>query len=250
MCRDYVATAVDVEGHGQFVETAVGFIEGTAVNENRIRDVKLVGGATNVLFLVGEFLGVVLVEVVSRETEDFKALGGVLVAQLDEPGSLDFAGGAPGGPEIDEDSFALVVGQRDFLACQVFEGEVGGGLPGERGDKLGVTAGGVDYQFAFGDGCEQAIGGLFPVFVVGPAGPCKGGQNEQHRSEDECVSFHGERDLSLNCTSKRGFVNEGSLRGKKEAFGIFLAKGRGAHALQTGTNGGESRVRRTAGARW
>jgi hypothetical protein len=45
-------------------------------------------------------------------------------------------------------------------------------------------------------------------------------------------------------------VNEGSLRGKKEAFGIFLAKGRGAHALQTGTNGGESRVRRTAGARW
>ena len=126
------------------------------------------------------------------DAEDFKALGGVLVAQLDEPGGFDLAGAAPGGPEVDEHGLAFVAGERDFFAAQVFEREVGGGLVQKRRDVLRHVACGPATSSPLRGGGEARLGGLLAVFPVGPARPGKDGEEEKNGEENEwCCASRG-----------------------------------------------------------
>src|ERR1700674_1519449 len=65
---------------------------------------------------------------VHGDAENGEAFRFVLLLHLNEPGNFDVAGLAPGGPEIDEDDFAFVLGKGGAFAVQIFEGDFGGGL--------------------------------------------------------------------------------------------------------------------------
>ena len=76
--------------------------------------------------------------VLGVDAEDLKALGGVLLFEVDEPGSFQLAGAAPGGPEVDEEGLAFVVGEGDLFAGEVLKGEGGRLLAEERGLGVGL----------------------------------------------------------------------------------------------------------------
>jgi len=103
-----------------------------------------------------------------------------LVAQIDEPGGFDFAGSAPGGPEVDGQRAAFVVRQRDLFAAEVFEGEGRRGLALERGEVL-RRATGIENQFTLRSRGTQPLGGLTAELPVGPSSPGESGQDEENR---------------------------------------------------------------------
>src|SRR5271165_3791360 len=91
------ARAVDEEGRGKDIDVAVGLADAVAVDQDGITDAELLGRFGDVGFLLGQELGVVLVEIVDGDGEDLETFGRVLLFELDEPGSFDLAGRAPGG---------------------------------------------------------------------------------------------------------------------------------------------------------
>src|SRR5216684_4833392 len=62
---------------------------------------------------------------VHGDAQNGEAFRGVLLLHFDEPGNLDVAGFAPGGPEIDEDDGALVLCECDIVAVEVLEFDFG-----------------------------------------------------------------------------------------------------------------------------
>src|SRR5882762_1667774 len=62
---------------------------------------------------------------VHREAKHGEAFGAVLLLHFDEPGDFLAARKATGGPEVDENDFAFVVGETYVLAVEVFEDELG-----------------------------------------------------------------------------------------------------------------------------
>src|SRR5580704_4453871 len=58
------------------------------------------------------------------DADNGEAFRAVLFLELDEPGSFDFAGLAPGGPEIQKDDFAAEVGELQFLALEVLKHQI------------------------------------------------------------------------------------------------------------------------------
>jgi hypothetical protein len=62
--------------------------------------------------------------VIHRDTENFEAAVLVFALEFLEPGDLNDAGSAPGCPEIEQDDFALIVGEVNDLAVGVLEGEI------------------------------------------------------------------------------------------------------------------------------
>ena len=53
-----------------------------------------------------------------------KTLVLVGLLELDEPGDFDLTGAAPGGPKIEQDNLALIVGKLDASAIGVLQGEI------------------------------------------------------------------------------------------------------------------------------
>src|ERR1700733_4686687 len=47
--------------------------------------------------------------VIERYAEDLEAAARVCLLKVDEPGNLDFATAAPGGPEVENHDFSLVI---------------------------------------------------------------------------------------------------------------------------------------------
>jgi len=88
----------------------------------------------------GEELAVGIRVFVDADAEDGQI--GVFVVQIEQGGQLLDAGRAPGGPEVDQDDFASIVGQMDAGGA-VGDGEVGRYLAGLRGVRTAVA------------GCEQ-----------------------------------------------------------------------------------------------
>ena len=62
------------------------------------------------------------------QSQDHQAIRLVALIELLENGHLDPAGGAPSGPEVDDDRPATEVGQAYGLAIQVVESEIVGGV--------------------------------------------------------------------------------------------------------------------------
>ncbi len=58
------------------------------------------------------------------DTEHGEALILLILFEFGKPGDLDFAGTAPGGPEIEDNYFSPVIGKMDSVSIAVFEGEV------------------------------------------------------------------------------------------------------------------------------
>ena len=56
---------------------------------------------------------------VHRDADDGETLVFVLALEVDEPGNLDLAGTAPGGPKIEQDDFSRVIGQVYDIAVAV-----------------------------------------------------------------------------------------------------------------------------------
>src|ERR1035437_4940250 len=141
------AVAVQKEGGGQRVETAVGLADGIAVDQNRVSHAHLLNKALDLLLFFAEFAGVFAVDVVGGDGQHFESLRRVADAQIDDPWGLDLAGSAPCGPEVDGQRMAFVVSQRDFFAAEVFKREEWRGLALQRGDVLRHAAG-VENQSA------------------------------------------------------------------------------------------------------
>ncbi len=57
-------------------------------------------------------------------TEDGETLRFVTLLKFREPGDFDAARPTPGGPEIEENDFAAIIGQFDGCAIGIFEGEI------------------------------------------------------------------------------------------------------------------------------
>ncbi len=74
-----------------------------------------------------EFLNGVLIVVVNDETENLEAIP-VFVLELDEVGNFGAARSAPGGPEIQQDDFAMRAGECDRFAIKAGELEVRRGI--------------------------------------------------------------------------------------------------------------------------
>jgi len=70
-----------------------------------------------------KFLDGVLIVIVNDESENLEAVF-VFVLELDEVGDFRATGAAPGGPEIQEDDFAVGIGESDGLIVQAGELEV------------------------------------------------------------------------------------------------------------------------------
>src|ERR1035437_121329 len=209
------AVAVQKEGGGQRVETAVGLADGIAIDQNRVSHAHLLDKARDLLLFFAEFAGVFAVDVVGGDGQHLEALGGVAVAQIDKPGGLDLAGSAPGGPEVDGQRMALVVRQRDFFAAEVFEREGWRGLSLQRGDVLRRAAC-IENQFALRSRGPQPLGGLPAVLPVCPAGPGEGGQDKENGGNDEGVALHG--DWPLNLIVQRSADTLPKLRIKQVSF--------------------------------
>ena len=199
--------AIDKEGGGHGVETTVLLAKRVAVDEDGVVDLFLIDELGDGRLVFGPAGLVVLFQVVSLgvDAEDFKSLGCVPFAELDDPRRLNFAGAAPGGPEIDEDGFAFVVGEGDFFAAEIFKREGGRRLAGEGGLILGRAVGVWD-EFALGGRSEEAGGGLLAILPVGPSGPGEDGENAQDCGNDDGVALQGNRPLPVLLYEKeRGF---------------------------------------------
>jgi hypothetical protein len=90
----------------------------------------------DVFFVLQVLRLVVFVEIVGGDAQNLQPLRGVLIVEFLEPGNLNLAGSAPGGPEVDDNGLALEAGERNLLALKVFERKVasapcaaGGALP-------------------------------------------------------------------------------------------------------------------------
>src|SRR5258707_15636723 len=124
---DDFAVATDEEAGG-ISEQAAEFVgDFVAAQDDRIVHRKLLAVDGEAL-LSEEGDHRALAVFVHGDAQDGEALGGVLLLHFDEPGNLDVAGFAPGGPEIDEDDGALVLRERDLVAVEVFEFDFGSGL--------------------------------------------------------------------------------------------------------------------------
>jgi len=71
----------------------------------------LLNEAGNLPFLVAQHFRIASVQIVRRDTQNLKALCGILITQIDQPRGLDLAGSAPGGPEVDQKRLAFVIGE-------------------------------------------------------------------------------------------------------------------------------------------
>src|SRR5580658_2709 len=116
--RGDVAFPVDQQRGGQRVQPAVGSADFVVAKKDAVVHlaipyVGLDGGPT--VFVHGH-------------AEHGEALILELGFELHEPGDLDFARAAPGGPEVEQDHFASIVGKMDGLAVGVFQTELGGGF--------------------------------------------------------------------------------------------------------------------------
>jgi len=118
-------------------------------------------------FLFGEGVDGV-VGIVAIDADDFEALGMVVFVEVFDAGDFGVAGAAPGGPEVDENDFALEFGGREVA--------VGGGATGdfERFAEhvffglIDVGVGGDLFGGGGGGACEEAFG-LFGEVVAGEA---------------------------------------------------------------------------------
>jgi len=104
-----LALAVDQEGDGEAEDSAVLLADFCVAHDDRVIHFELLGEG-------GDGVG----GVVHGDADDLESLRGVFVLQVDEVWDLGAARFAPGGPEIEEDDFAAVVGE--------FEGRTSGGL--------------------------------------------------------------------------------------------------------------------------
>jgi hypothetical protein len=137
---DLFAIARD-EDAGGVAEEAAKFVGGGIVaNENGILHQHFL--AVDVPLFVGdERRDDRFAFFVHGDTENGEAFVGIFLLDVDKPGNFDTAGITPRGPEIDEDDFALVVGEGDVFVVDVFQSEIGSGFQGSvvRG---GLTGGG------------------------------------------------------------------------------------------------------------
>lgn len=91
---------------------------------------------------------------IDRDTEDDAVTRGNALLEVDEGGSLFNAGRAPGGPEIEDDNFALVLGKGGGLAVGEGEIDVFGRLSGDGGFTLAVV--GKREECEYGEGESHA----------------------------------------------------------------------------------------------
>jgi hypothetical protein len=63
---------------------------------------------------------------IHRDAHDGESLGFVLLLEFDEPGNFKGAGAAPGGPKVEQDDFAAIIGQFYGGAVGIVESEIGG----------------------------------------------------------------------------------------------------------------------------
>ncbi len=66
--------------------------------------------------------------VIFGDAEHGEALILLTLFELGEPGNLDLAGAAPGGPEIEHHDLAAVIAEVDDAAVDVLQGEIRGGF--------------------------------------------------------------------------------------------------------------------------
>lgn len=140
------AVAVDDVGFGdlggavELVDAAVGVAD---------------GGDLDVV--IGEEAAVDVVGLIHGDADDGEI--GHLFMELEQTGEFLDAGGAPGGPEVEDDGFAAQFGQVDALFA-VRDGELRGGL----GEGLWVVAAiatereGEEGEEAGGDGSRSSVG--------------------------------------------------------------------------------------------
>src|SRR6185437_3289053 len=100
-----------------------GFADGLEVLEGLGARVRIVGQIVHA-DLLQELLRLVGVAGVDVDGDDLEVRAAELLFERIERRHLRAAGHAPGGPEIEEHRLALEVGQREFLAAGVLEGEV------------------------------------------------------------------------------------------------------------------------------
>ena len=109
-----MALAVDEEGDGQAKDSVVEFANLRVAHDDRIVDFEFTNEGRDG---VGG--------VVHGDADDLQALRAVLVLQLDEEGSFFAAGRAPGRPEVEQNYFSAIVGERERFAGELLESEVG-----------------------------------------------------------------------------------------------------------------------------
>src|SRR6266567_3705732 len=68
--------------------------------------------------VLGELCDVFLAGVVHGYTDYLQTLGTVLLLKLNEPGHLDLARRAPGGPEVQQHRFAAEIGKMDGFVVE------------------------------------------------------------------------------------------------------------------------------------
>lgn len=91
--------------------------------------------------------------VIEGNADHHKTLIFIFPLKIDKPRNLDLAWAAPGGPEIDHDRFAFVVGEADYLAVHILQFKVWSRLAFFRGlQRLGA------YRVRWGASqtCQQA----------------------------------------------------------------------------------------------
>ena len=114
--KRHFACLIDDKAGGQRIKAAVELRDGIVAEQNAvvdfvIGDVRLDGGPA--VFIHGN-------------AEHGEALRFVTLLKFGEPGNFDAARPAPGGPEIEKNHFAAIIGQFDRCAIGIFEGEIGG----------------------------------------------------------------------------------------------------------------------------
>ena len=115
----------------------------------------------------------------------------ILLLEFDEPGSLNLAGSAPGGPEVELNRLALVAGQRNLFAAEIGQREGRGFFAYERRREVrrAIRAGGDEGGLGFL--CSMERSHLLAVLVVGPAGEAEQCEDEDDDYGYENVAFHG-----------------------------------------------------------
>lgn len=180
--RDDGAVAVDEEGAGQVVDAAVGFVDLVVGVEDGVGDAGLLHGVLDGLFGC----------VVFYNADDLETLTFILLVELLEPRHFDLAGGAPGGPEVDEDGLAFEVVEGEFFAVERVEREAGSFFAAEVGWRRVVV--GLAAFFAAGDEGDLAVadGGLFggAAAVVGKASPDESHNDKNDSSQYGDITLH------------------------------------------------------------
>lgn len=124
------------------------------------------------------------------DADDLKALRGVLLAELLEPGHLVLAGWAVGGPEVEDERVALVVGEGDLFAVEADEVEGRRGFAAE--GFVDVGGGGGDVVLDEVDaGVVPDLRGADALAVVEHTGDDDECEAEGHRKEQERFAQHG-----------------------------------------------------------